>query len=203
MTKGQFILTLTVAAVFGLIGGASVNVLGINGVASAQDTAKPKSAKEKKPAASADGKDKIVTAKEFRLVGEGGKVVAKLATGKHREAGDHVTLTLSDVNGKDRVRVYAAEKGTGLDLCDEEGKSRVVLLQNSVGAQGSKCAFQILDADGQIRIGADLSAFGALTCKALNGNGSGAQLFASVFKEAPFFQLVGNGGSEVFKAPAE
>jgi hypothetical protein len=194
-------MTLAVAAVFGLIGGAAVNMIGLNTAAFAQESGKAKTTKDKKPPAADDSKGKIITAREIRLAGDDGKVVARLKTSTHKEAGEQVMLVLSDTAGKERVRLFAAEKASGLDLCDESGKARIQFGQSSVGAPGSRCSMSMNDGEGQPKVEFDLTAMGALNCKITNNNGSGAQLFASVFKEKPMFQLVGNGGGEVWKAP--
>lgn len=193
MTRAQFGLVLAVAAITGLIGGAAGPWLLTPPAAHAQDNGS--SGKKKKK------KSNIVKAKEFRLIDDDGNVLARLGSKDDREMGRKVSWTLYDSKGQERVVLFASDRATGLDLRDANGKSRLVLSQNSVGSGGSsRCMFLLNDNDGKSRVKFDLATMGAMTAACTNTNGSGWQLISSVFKAQPLFRLVGNGGGQVWAA---
>lgn len=188
MSKTRFSLVLVVAAISGLIGGAVGPLLTTPQTAMAQDNKSRK-------------KRKVVKANKIQLVDDDGKVLAELDSEDDREMGKKVTWSLFDGSGKSRVRLFAADRATGLELADMNGKDRIVLSESSVGAGGSSRIQLILkDAGGAARVKFDLSTFGAMTSLVSNVSGAGIELVASVFKDAPLFRVLGNGGSEVWKA---
>ncbi|MCZ6698967.1 MAG: hypothetical protein O7F76_06545 [Planctomycetota bacterium] len=190
MSKTRFGFVLAVAAVSGFVGGAVVPWLTTPQSAMAQDS----QSKKKK-------KKKIVKAHKIQLIDNDGTVLAELSSGDDREMGKKVTLSLFDRSGKSRVRLFAADRATGLEFSDSSGNDRIVLSENSVGAGGSsRIQLLLKDSGGASRVKFDLSTFGAMTALIVNSSGAGIELVASVFKEVPLFRVVRRGGSEVWKA---
>ncbi len=191
MSKTRFGFVLAVAAVSGFVGGAVVPWLTTPQSAMAQDS----QSKKKK-------KKKVVKANKFQLIDTDGTVLAELSSGDDREMGKKVTLSLFDGSGKSRVRLFAADRATGLEFSDNNGKDRIVLSENSVGSArgGSRIQLLLKDGGGAPRVKFDLSTFGAMTALISNSSGAGIELVASVFKDVPLFRVVRRGGSEVWKA---
>ena len=192
MTRMQFAWTLVVAGMAGLVGGAvSPWIMGT----------KPAVAQDRDFVMAPDKqKGKVIKAKEFRLIGEGGKTLAKLKATDDREMGSKVTLSMYDGSGKERVALFAADRASGVELRDAGATNRIVLSESSVGAQASRGQLNSNGGKGKPRVKFDLSVFGAMTALVTNASGAGMELVASVFKDAPFFRLVGRGGSQVWLA---
>lgn len=194
MSRSQFAILAVVTATAGLIGGAISPYLSVGGRVVAQDRALP-IMKDPKPS-----KGKVFRAKSFILVDDDGKKLAELGSETEHDMGQRAMLKLFDGSGKDRVVIFAADKATGIEMLDADGKSRFVLSDNAVGMSSSRCQFLMNDAEGKPRVKFDLSSFGAMTALVSNGAGAGIELVASVFKEKPLFRLLGKGGGQVWEA---